>query len=100
VIFGDPGYLDQNGSRPRGVREGLDWSECVPAWPLPRVFAMKIFFLLTNLDCCTTAGTKLTNPIENVPVFAGTKLTNPIENVSPRSSGVISFLVTRFRKLL
>jgi len=44
-IFGDPGCLDRNGSRLRGARKGLGWSVYVPAFPLPRVFAMKIFFL-------------------------------------------------------
>ena len=46
-IFADPGCLDRNGSRLRGARKGLGWSVYVPAFPLPRVFAMKIFFFFT-----------------------------------------------------
>ncbi len=45
-IFGDPRWLGRNGSRLRGARKGLGWSVYVPAFPLPRVFAMKIFFSL------------------------------------------------------
>jgi hypothetical protein len=53
-IFGDPGCLDRNGSRLRGARKGLGWSVYVPAFPLSRVFEMKIFFfpspfLYTNI---------------------------------------------------